>query len=319
MTTVDVLVLSEGVHGLSPKEYAQELHDRLPDHNIVQARTPFEERAYINEAPIVTGLTLDKSLLENAEELSMFCCVYAGTDHLPMEEFNEREITVTNAAGVHGPNVAEFVIGSMIAFTHRFSTGMANQSRHEWRHYQTPEIYGDTITIFGLGSIGEAIANRLEGFGVETIGIRKSPDKGGPTDDVLGCDDTKAVANALAETDHLILAIPLSDETRGMIGKTQFKILPPSAIIINIARGPIVDTPALLWALQEEQIAGAILDVTDPEPLPEEHPLWNFDNVRITPHNAGATPAYYERVADIVADNVRRFDRREQLRNVVIR
>jgi phosphoglycerate dehydrogenase-like enzyme len=165
---------------------------------------------------------------------------------------------------------------------------------------------GSTATVVGLGPIGEAIVRRLEGFDVDTVGVRYTPEKGGPTDEVVGFEDAP-LDDALARTDYLFLACPLTDTTRGLIDESAFATLPPDAAIVNVARGPVIDTDALVDAIRSNGIRGAALDVTDPEPLPEEHPLWSFENVLITPHNAGYTPNYYERVADILARNLERI------------
>jgi len=313
----DLLVLRTETHGMPTEEYGSALRERLPDRTVRLARTPIEERAAIADAELVAGMHLGESLLDAAGELSMFACGYAGTGHLPMEQLRERGVTVTNASGVHGPNIAEHVLGSILAFVRRFHVARRRQERGEWRHYQTRELAGSTVTIIGLGAIGQAVADRLGGFDVETIGVRYTPDKGGPTDEVIGFDDRGAFESALADTDHLVLACPLTDVTRGLIRREELRTLPSDAVLVNVARGPVVDTDALVSALQSNHLRGAALDVTDPEPLPPDHPLWRFENVQITPHNAGHTPQYYDRLAKIVAENCKRYDRGEELRNVV--
>ncbi len=303
-----LLVLRTGTHGIPVEEYAGALRDRLPDHEVRLARTPAAERREIRDAEIVTGMTIDEDLLARAEAMEVFACAYAGTGHLPMETLAERDVTVTNASGVHGPNIGEHVLGSILAFVRRFHVGERRQRRREWRHYRAMELQGSTVTVVGMGAIGKAVLERLDPFGVETIGIRYTPEKGGPADEVRGFGDEE-VQEALARTDYLVLACPLTDETRGLIGEAEFVTVDPGAVVVNVARGPVVDTEALVSALRSNRIRGAALDVTDPEPLPEEHPLWGFENVRITPHNAGHTPAYYERLADIVVDNAERIER----------
>ena len=313
----DVLVLRQGTHGIPVEEYTDAIRTRLPDRTVALARTPAEERSMIQDAPFVTGMVLDEDLLAAAEDLEVFACAYAGTDHLPMEVLAERSVTVTNASGVHGPNMGEHAVGSILYFTRRFHVAGRRQRRREWRHYKARELQESTVTIVGLGAIGQAVAERLEPFGVETVGVRYTPSKGGPTDEVVGFDGD-AFHDALARTDYLVLACPLTETTRGLVGFEAFTTLDPDAVVINVARGPVVDTEALVDALRREQIRGASLDVTDPEPLPEDHPLWNFGNVQITPHNAGHTPKYYDRLADIVAENARRFyDDGGTLRNEV--
>ncbi|MFC7223310.1 D-2-hydroxyacid dehydrogenase [Halalkalicoccus sp. GCM10025322] len=314
----DVLVLRRGTHGMPVADLANEIRKRLPDHDVRVATTPREERELIREAPVAVGMGIDEELLSQAEELELFACAYAGTGHLPMDALEEAGVAVTNAAGVHGPNIAEQVLGSILAFTRRFFEGRDRQRDREWRHYQTDEFLGSTVTVVGLGAIGESIVERLEGFGVETIGVRYTPEKGGPTDEVIGFEE-EPLHDALSRTDVLVLACPLTDTTRGLIGEEELVTLPEDALLINIARGPVVETEALVDAIRRNKLRGAALDVTDPEPLPEDHPLWGFDNVQITPHNAGHTPEYYTRLADIVAENVERLDAGEQeLKNQVV-
>ncbi|WP_049929214.1 D-2-hydroxyacid dehydrogenase [Halopiger goleimassiliensis] len=304
--TPDVLVLRRGTHGTPVEEYAKAIRARLPDRAVELARTPADERDAIRNVPFVTGMTLEESVLERAENLEVFACAYAGTDHLPMDELDERGVAVTNASGVHAPNMGEHVLGSILYFTRRFHVAGRRQRRREWRHYKAHELQGSTVTIVGLGAIGRAVADRLEPFGVETVGVRYTPSKGGPTDEVVGF-ERDAFHDALARTDYLVLACPLTETTRGLVDADALTTLDPNAVVVNVARGPVVDTEALVDALRREAIRGASLDVTDPEPLPEDHPLWNFGNVQITPHNAGHTPKYYDRLADIVAENARRF------------
>ncbi|WP_226041662.1 D-2-hydroxyacid dehydrogenase [Natrinema sp. DC36] len=306
-TAPDVLVLRKGTHGIPIEQYADAIRDRLPDHTVGLARTPAEEREAIRDATFVTGMTLEEDLLDAAENLSVFACAYAGTGHLPLEELEERDVAVTNASGVHGPNIGEHVLGAILHFTRRFHVGARRQRRREWRHYRAHELQGSTVTVVGLGAIGRAVCDRLEPFGVETIGVRYTPEKGGPTDEVIGFDDA-AFDDALARTDYLVLACPLTETTRGLLDREAFVTIDPEAVLVNVARGPVVETDALVEALRSNWIRGASLDVTDPEPLPEEHPLWTFENVQITPHNAGHTPQYYDRLADIVAENVTRID-----------
>ncbi len=302
----DVLVLRKGTHGTPIEQYADALSERLPDLTVELARTPAQEREAIADASFATGMTLDEDLLAVAENLEVFACAYAGTGHLPLDALADRSVAVTNASGVHGPNIGEHVLGTILYFTRRFHVAERRQRSRQWRHYQAHELKGSTVTIVGLGAIGQAVSARLEPFGIETIGVRYSPEKGGPTDEVVGF-EADAFHGALARADYLVLACPLTETTRGLVDQAAFETLDPDAVIVNVARGPVVDTEALLKAIRSSWIRGAALDVTDPEPLPEDHPLWTFDNVQITPHNAGHTPYYYDRLADIVAENATRF------------
>ncbi|WP_248897216.1 D-2-hydroxyacid dehydrogenase [Haloplanus halobius] len=302
MTEPDIAVLRQKVHGMSPSLYGEKLRERLPDHEIAVASTPEAERDLIADARVATGITFDSDWLEKASNLELFACAYAGTGHLDIASFEERGIAVTNAAGVHGPNISEYVIGTLIAHERQFKRAWKQQEDAHWAAYPVGELQGSTAAIVGLGAIGRALTDRLHAFGVDTVGVRYTPEKGGPTDEVVGFD---AVHDALAGADYVILACPLTDTTEGLIDADALASMPTDAYLVNVARGPVVDTDALVTALRDIDIAGATLDVTDPEPLPADHPLWSFENVHITPHNAGNTPNYYDRLANILAENVR--------------
>lgn len=298
-----IAVLRQHIHGLSGVELAAELRSRLPDANVEYARTPAEEGELLETAEIAIGPKLTPAELAQAPNLELFACVYAGTGHLDLDAFCENDVAVTNGSGVHGPNIAEYVIGSMVIFARDFKTAWRQQERREWRSFPSTEIYGSTVTVIGLGAIGQAIVERLEPFGVELLGVRYTPEKGGPTDEVFGFDD---IYEPLSRSDYVVVACPLTETTENLIDMEALRTMPTDAVLINIARGGIVDTDALLRRLRLNALRGAALDVTDPEPLPEDHPLWSFDNVHITPHNAGHTPEYFSRVADILAENVAR-------------
>jgi len=311
----DVVVLNQKIHGMEPAAYAAAIREAAPDHEVAYAATRKEARSAVPGVPVVTGHTAESDLLAAADALELFACTYAGTDHLPRETLRDRGIAVTNAAGVHGPNVAEHAIGAVLSFARRFHVARRRAERREWRHYQARDLAGATVTVVGMGAIGTAILDRLDPFGVERAGVRYTPAKGGPADEVLGFDDLEEV---LARTDYLVLACPLTDETRGLVGAAELETLPPDAVVVNVARGAVLDQAALVAALRDNGIRGATLDVTDPEPLPEEHPLWSFENVLLTPHNAGHTPRYWERRAEILAANLDRRARGEKLQNRVV-
>ncbi|MGQ4554310.1 NAD(P)-dependent oxidoreductase [Halobellus sp. GM3] len=297
-----VLVLDDAVHGIPVREYVDALSEQLPEATMVHPKTASERESEAVDADVITGLFLPESLLSAATELRLFAAVSAGYDQLPLDHLRERGVTVTNASGVHGPNIAEHVIGWLLTFVRRLDEGIRRQNRAEWRHFQAAgELNGSTVTVVGLGAVGTAIVNRLEPFGVETIGIRYTPEKGGPSDEVLGFDE---IESALVRADYLVLACPLTETTAGLIDADTLDVLPSDAIVVNVSRGGVVDTDALVNAIRRGQLGGAALDVTDPEPLPQDHPLWNFQNVFITPHVAGYTPAYWTRRADILARNV---------------
>lgn len=313
----DVAVLRAGTEGLSMQPYAETLQERLPDRAVALARTPQEERELVREARVVTGSSIDEELLARADRLELFACTFAGTDHVPTDALAERGIAVTNAGGIHAPGIAEQVIGNVLVFARRLHEGWRRKRRREWRHFQSNEFAGSTVTIVGLGSIGRAVVQRMQGFDVDTIGVRYTPEKGGPTDEVLGF-SSDDVHDALARSDYVVVACPLTEQTRGLIGSEELATMGAESVLVNIARGPIVDTDALVSALRSNGIRGAALDVTDPEPLPADHPLWGLENCLITPHTGGHTPKHWDRLADIVARNVEQLETDEALENVVL-
>jgi phosphoglycerate dehydrogenase-like enzyme len=302
----DILVLNGPAHGIPASECADTLRDRLEDYDVHLARTDSEERELIGDAEVVVGGALGGELLDATDSLELFACSSAGVGHLDLEAFRERGVAVTNASGVHGPNIAEHVLGWLLVITRRLDEGLARQDRREWRHFQAMgELNDSRVCVVGLGAIGQTVVERLSGFDLETVGVRYTPEKGGPTDEVYGFDELES---ALVGVDYLVVACPLSGTTEGLIGAEELSWLPPEAVLVNVGRGPIVDTDALVGALRRNKLHAAALDVTDPEPLPEDHELWTLGNAYITPHNSGHTPHYWERVADILVRNLDRIE-----------
>jgi len=301
----DIVVRRHSVHGMPADQYAETLRERLPDHDIALAETPATERALVTDATVITGSAISSELLERADSLRCFASTYAGYEHLPLEMLAAEGVALTTASGVHGPNIAEYVIGAWLSFARGFLTARRQQDNNAWQAFQAADFAGNRVCVVGMGAIGSAIIDRLDGFGVETVGVRHTPEKGGPVEAVYGYDE---IHEAVAGARYVALACPLTEETRELIDKSVLETMHPESVLVNIARGPVVDTDALVDSLQRNEIAGATLDVTDPEPLPGDHPLWEFENVLITPHNAGHTPSYYERLADIVTENVRQAE-----------
>ena len=298
---------------MSAREYRDVLDERLPSQTVRLVASPTEYDELLPEARIITGFEIDAETVDRAANLDLFACTFAGTDHLPLDAFAANDVQVTNASGVHGPNAAEQVLAYVLSFARGLDRGWNQSQAGTWSHYQTDELYGSTVTVVGMGSIGGAILDRLAPFGVDTIGVRNSPSKGGNADEVVGIDQ---VPEILPRTDYLVLACPLTEQTAQLVDEDALERLSPDGVLVNIARGEVVDTDALLAALQTNELRGAALDVTDPEPLPDGHPLWSHDNCLITPHNAGHTPRYWDRMAEIIADNIDRLDTDEPLRNL---
>jgi len=297
----DIVVLNHKIHGLDPEEYADTIREVHPDLDIVIARTIAEEQEYLAEAAVATGYQIDSELVVSSETLELFACTFAGVGHLPLDALEKAGVTVTNASGVHGPNVAEQVMGYVLSDVRNLRRAWEQNRRGEWNHFQGGELRGSTATVVGMGPIGTEIIARFNDFGVKTIGVRYTPSKGGNADEVVGFDET---LNAAARSDYLVLACPLTETTERLIDDQVFNALSPDAMLVNIARGSVVDTDALVAALRGNNIRSAALDVTDPEPLPVDHPLWALSNCLVTPHNAGHTPKYWSRCTEILSEAI---------------
>jgi phosphoglycerate dehydrogenase-like enzyme len=219
-------------------------------------------------------------------------------------------VMVYNARGVYDAPLAEWVVGAMLAMQRGLVQSRDAQARHEWDAIEPPELSGRRVVILGLGSIGTAIADRLRPFGVEVIGVGRTA-----RDGVRGLADLDEV---LRDAEILVNILPLTSDTRGLLETRRLSLLPNGALVVNAGRGRTIDTAALVEELQAGRIRAA-LDVTDPEPLPPDHPLWGLTNVLISPHMAGDSPASTIRALELAGDQVRRFAAGEPLINEVAR
>jgi len=240
-----------------------------------------------------------------------------GHEEFPTEAFAERGVPFTNNPGISAPQIAEHVFGMAFAFTRRLLGYRENQRDREWeRRRGMTDLAGDVCCVVGLGGIGEAVAARAAAFGMTVRGVKRHPtDHEGTADAVYAPDD---LGTALADARLVVLAVPLTDATRGMVGAAELARTAADAILVNVARGPVLDRDALLAALEEGTVGAAGLDVTDPEPLPESSPLWDRDDVLVTPHCAGASDEYADRFCDRYLDQYERWATGDPLRDRVV-
>jgi len=218
-------------------------------------------------------------------------------------------VTLCNARGVHDASTAELAVGLALASQRDLPSLVRAQDEGRWTQHTRPSLADRTVLILGYGSIGAAIERRLEGFEVEVLRVAsRARDGVSPVEDL---------PDLLPRTDVVIVVVPLTDETRGLVGADFLARLPDDALLVNVARGGVVDTDALLVELESGRLRAA-LDVTDPEPLPPEHPLWRAPGVVITPHVGGATSAMDPRIRSLVGAQLVRFAAGEPLDNVVI-
>jgi phosphoglycerate dehydrogenase-like enzyme len=244
----------------------------------------------------------------------------AGVDHIlesgPLAKSDR--IVLTNMRAVHGPAIADHAMAMLLTLTRNMKAHAANQAAGRWEGDAGGHpiaLQGRTMLVVGLGGIGTEIAQRAHGFGMHVIATRRTAAPAPAYVERVGGPD--ALAAMLPEADVVAICVPLTGETRGLMRAREFAAMKPGAYLINIARGPIVDTGAMMESLRSGRLAGACLDVTDPEPLPADHPLWHMDGVVITPHTAAEAELTRERRWSLLCENIRRFGAGEPLLNVV--
>ncbi len=226
----------------------------------------------------------------------------------------ESAILFTTAAGVHASSLAEFTLLGLLYFTRDVPRLQRMQRAHHWERYTNRELAGRRALVVGLGAVGGTIAKRLAGFGLEVWGSRRTPTKALP-EGVTRVLPLADLASVLGEVDALILACPLTSETERLIGAAELAAMRRGALLINVARGRVVDEAALIRALSEGHLGGAALDVAEVEPLPKESPLWDLPNVLISPHSASTVEPENARIVDIFLENLARYQGGQPLLN----
>jgi phosphoglycerate dehydrogenase-like enzyme len=236
----------------------------------------------------------------------------SGTDHLG--RWDPMRLTVTNSAGVGADMLAEYTLGAMLSFSLDLRGFQRRQQARSWTTGRVEPIQGKTLLIVGLGKTGEAVARRAQAMGMVTLGIRARPRETPHVDEVHGPD---ALHGLLGRADYLVCCMPLLPSTRGMLDASAFAAMKPSAVLIDISRGGIVEEDALLSALDSGRLRGAALDVFATEPLPADHPLWSYENVIVTPHCAAVYDGWEIKSVRMFAGNLARYLNGEPLENVV--
>tara|TARA_B100000378_G_scaffold271196_1_gene261398 strand:+ start:272 stop:1210 length:939 start_codon:yes stop_codon:yes gene_type:complete len=237
-----------------------------------------------------------------ATNLKWLNSIYAGLDFLPLDLLDQRGTIVTNGAGINAITIAEYVVMLMLTHAKGYREVVRAADRHEWLQ-DSPgkrELAGERVLLLGLGAIGLLVKTRLEAFDMEVVPVRRSG-----ADGALKPDEWRG---KLGEFDWVVLAVPSTPETHHMIGAEELAAMKANAVLVNIARGDVVDQDALIDALKGKRIEAALLDVTDPEPLPEDHPLWSLHNAQVTMHLSGrAQSKMFQRSADRFIENLDRW------------
>jgi phosphoglycerate dehydrogenase-like enzyme len=259
---------------------------------------------------------VDPGLIRSAGQLKWLQVTSAGIDRMVRSGLVGDGFKITTVRGMTSDSIAEWVLGVMVMFAKGLHRAVRDQAAAEWGAWIVDEMVGKTCGIVGYGAIGEAVAQRARAFGMDVVATRRKAEAVSEKDGVLVLPHGR-LSELLAKSDYVVVSVPLTGETREMFGAEQFAEMKDGAILINVARGAIIDQPAMIVALQQGTIAGAGLDVTTPEPLPPESPLWKMENVIITPHISADVDDYWGRTAEVFLDNLGRFLAGQELANIV--
>ena len=292
--------------------------------NTFAVRDPetLETRVGDADVLVISGLW-QSGLLDRAKKLRFIQAIGAGTDQFPLEELSKRSIRLASACGVNCRAVAEHAMALILALSRRLPEARDNQAKRVWRgmigdlSQREDELGGKMLLVVGLGQIGGRLAQLAKAFDMRVIGLVRDPAGGrGAADAVHTMSELKSL---LSEADFVTLTCPLTKETEKLVDAEALARMKPSARLVNVARGRVVDEAALVEALATRRLAGAGIDVTTEEPLAASSPLWGMEHVLITPHTAGETRRYEDNVIEILRDNLGRLWRgEEQLRNQVV-
>ena len=305
-----------------PVAHVEQLRTRFPHITFLHSTTRDGDSELAAGADAAFALALGKEAIARATQLRWVHCSGHAVGHFPLADLAARGIVVTNSRGIQAVPIAEHVMACLLALARKLPQTLRDQQERAWRpNALTGEaspwlLAGRTMGIIGLGTLGEAIAVRAKAFGMRVVGMRRHPGRGAPNgvDDVVGQADRDRL---LAISDVIVVAAPLTAETQRLLDSAAIARMKAGAIVINIARGQLVDEAAIAEALESGHLGGAALDVFTTEPLPSDSPFWTLPNVIVTPHNSGFRAGHFDAVVDLFTENLKRFERGVELLNVV--
>ena len=305
-----------------PDAHVRRLRECFPHHQFAHARDAAETDALAPDAEIAFSSLIRRSTLAAAPRLKWIHSPAAGVGSMLFPEMIGSPVVVTNSRGTHAEAMAEHVIGVIIAVLRKVPEAFAHQGARRWAHEAMslgpPHrlVKGSTMGIIGPGAIGSAIARLASAFGARVEVLRRRIELGPPAGAtaVFGPDQLR---ERLPEWDVVVLAAPLTPETRGMIGAPELALMKSDALLVNVGRGKLIRESELIAALRDKRIGGAALDVVEHEPLDPQSPLWDLPNVLLTPHTSSLRADYWDVATDLFAENLRRWDAAEPLLNVV--
>lgn len=305
-----------------PLWFLEKLRTDFPQTEVTYSAQKRDDAEALNGADVLIGWLLPPEQLRATKSLRWIYSITAAVDQFLYPELIASDIVLTNAGSVHGPVVAEHAIAMLLSLAKRLPSAMGYQERRKWamealwKEQPRPrEVRGASLVVVGLGSIGTEVAAMAAALKMHVIGVREHPERGAAgAHEVVGYD---SLDSALARADFAVLAAPLTGGTRHLIDNRRLQVFKPTAFLINVSRGALVDEAALMKALRDRRIAGAALDVFEQEPLSRWSPLWKMPQVLITPHTAFLTENVWQRHYEVFAANLKRFLARQPLEGVI--
>ena len=302
-----------------PEEGVATLRERFPLIKFIHATTNQERAEGLTECDAAYTWILNAAELAAAPKLKWVHTSAVAVETLCLPELFARGIAVSNTRGVQALPIAEHVMAVVLSLAKQIPFVLENQRRARWAQNEFMGerlpwlLHGRTLGLIGVGTIGSEIAKRAEAFGMRVIALRRRPAYGviGHVERVYGKDE---LGEFLGQCHVIVVAAPLTAETHGLLGAAQFAQLPRGAIVVNVGRAKIIDTDALIEALQSGHLGGASLDVFPQEPLPADHPLWKTPNVILTPHTSGFRRGHWDEVVELYAENIQRWLKGEPLK-----
>ena len=306
-----------GVYHAHPETYLPLLRERVPTERLRLITSADGLEKDIHDLDVLLafkfpGHPFPKELILSGKKLLWVQLASAGVDH--MVPFETGAVVVTNASGIHGDTMAQFVIGALVAELFDFSRLRRQQERRHWEKYEVGGLAGKTMGVVGVGHIGSTIGRAALGLGMRVVGTRRS---GRPVEGFVRVEPPEGLHSILAESDVVVVTAPLTEETLGLIGEPEIAAIKPGATFVNVSRGGVVDEAPLLRALIERRIRYAVLDVFGREPLPPGSPFWLLDNAFVTPHISSEARGWELAVAELFLENLDRFAQGATMRNLV--
>jgi phosphoglycerate dehydrogenase-like enzyme len=308
-----ILIMDRGVH-LDPSA----VRKAFPQVTVIDSKNVADaiERCADCDVLVAMAHEVTDELITRMPRLRYICAMSAGTERLETLEKLKPDVRVTSGRGIHGPQMSELAFLAMIALSREFPRMQRNQRSHVWERWPQKLLWGKTAVLVGIGPIAEELAVRCAAFGLRVIGVSDARSAAPHFEKML---PRSRLQEAAAEADFLVVLVPLSAQARHMIDDGVLGAMKQTGILINLARGPVVDEKALIQRLKDGRIAGAALDVFEVEPLPSESPLWDMPNVIVTPRIGGMSDVYADQVLPLVVHNLSCFldGRLAEMKNVV--